>query len=176
MHGENDLKFCMLMYHSHLQNWMDCDHGLLIFLVLVLFWISETGQIGRFRAFPEEHMDGMTWNCVCWCTMPSFRTGAILTNLRFPNILRRSLDHQGVLAFQNTGLLGYLVCLFKKSLDNFNIVKPSKYIQKHDEYWVTFPCACHCVLYKNDMYYISDIQIIAINFLYVQTRHRRNAL
>ena len=35
----------MLMYPDHLQNWLDCDHSLLIFLIVVLFWLSEMGQI-----------------------------------------------------------------------------------------------------------------------------------
>ena len=35
----------MLMYLDHLQNWLDYGHSLLIFLILVLFWLSERGQI-----------------------------------------------------------------------------------------------------------------------------------
>ena len=34
MHGRNSLKFCMLMYPDHLQNWLDFGHSLLIFLIL----------------------------------------------------------------------------------------------------------------------------------------------
>ena len=44
MHGENGLKFDMLMYH-HMQNWLDFGHGLFIFLILAAF---ETDQILGF--------------------------------------------------------------------------------------------------------------------------------
>ena len=37
-HGGNGLKFRMLMYHGHLQNWLDYGHGLLIFLLLASLW------------------------------------------------------------------------------------------------------------------------------------------
>ena len=51
-HGGNGLKFCTLLYLDHLQNWLVYGYGLLIFLILALFWLSETGQIWGFRAFP----------------------------------------------------------------------------------------------------------------------------
>ena len=44
-HGGNGLKSYMLMYLDHLQNWLVYGHSLLIFLILALFWLSETGQI-----------------------------------------------------------------------------------------------------------------------------------
>ena len=34
--GRNWLKFGMLMYPDHLQNWSDFDHGLLIFLIFIM--------------------------------------------------------------------------------------------------------------------------------------------
>ena len=37
MHGRISLKFYMLMYLDHLQNWLVHGHGLLIFLILALF-------------------------------------------------------------------------------------------------------------------------------------------
>ena len=52
MHGGIGLKFYMLMYLDHLENWLVYGYGLLIFLILALFWLSETGQIWGFRAFP----------------------------------------------------------------------------------------------------------------------------
>ena len=64
----------MLMYFDHLQNWLVYGLGLLIFLILALIWLSETGQIWGFRAFPEEHMEGMVWNFACWCILTTFRT------------------------------------------------------------------------------------------------------
>ena len=73
-HGANGLKFCMLMYLDHLQNWLDYGYSLLIFAILALFWLSETGQIWCFQAFSGEHMEGMAWNCVCWCILITFIT------------------------------------------------------------------------------------------------------
>ena len=73
-HGGNGLKFCTQMYLDHLQNWLVYGHGLLIFLILALFWLSETGQILGFRAFPGERMEEMAWNCAHWCILTTFRT------------------------------------------------------------------------------------------------------
>ena len=73
-HGGNGLKFHMLMYLDHLQNWLVYGSGLLIFLILALFWLSETGQIWGFRAFPGEPMEEMAWNFACWCILTTFRT------------------------------------------------------------------------------------------------------
>ena len=58
-HGGNGLKFCMLMYPDLLQNWLDCGPTLFIFLFLVLFSLSETGQIWGFQAFAGERMEAM---------------------------------------------------------------------------------------------------------------------
>ena len=71
MHGGIGLKFYLLMYLDHLQNWLVYGRGLLI---LALFWISETGQIWGFRAFPGERMEGLAWNFTCWCILTIFRT------------------------------------------------------------------------------------------------------
>ena len=68
------LKFYMLMYLDHLQNWLVYGPGLFIFLILALFWLSETGQIWGFRAFPGERMEGMAWNFARWCILTLFRT------------------------------------------------------------------------------------------------------
>ena len=73
-HGGNGLKFCMLMYLGHLQNWLDYGHGVLIFLLLASLWLSEMGQIWGFRAFPGERIVGMAWNFACWCILTTFRT------------------------------------------------------------------------------------------------------
>ena len=53
-HGGNGLKFCVLMYLDHLETWLDYVYGLLIFLLLAPLWLSKTGQIWGFRAFPKE--------------------------------------------------------------------------------------------------------------------------
>ena len=74
MHGGIGLKFYMLMYLDHLQNWLVYGYGLLIFLILALFWLSETGQILGFRAFPGERMEEMAWNFARWCILTTFRT------------------------------------------------------------------------------------------------------
>ena len=57
-----------------IQNWLVYGLGLLIFLILALFWLSETGQIWGFRAFPRERMEGMAWNFARWCSLTTFRT------------------------------------------------------------------------------------------------------
>ena len=62
LHGGISLKFYMLMYLDHLQNWLVYGHGLVIFLILALFGLSETGQIWGFRVFPGERMEEMAWN------------------------------------------------------------------------------------------------------------------
>ena len=74
IHGGIGLKFYMLMYLDHVQNWLIYGHDLLIFIILALFWLSETGQIWGFRAFPGERMEGMAWNFACWCILTTFRT------------------------------------------------------------------------------------------------------
>ena len=43
-------------YLGHLQSWVDYGHGLLISKIFALFWLSETGKIWGFRAFPVERM------------------------------------------------------------------------------------------------------------------------
>ena len=73
-HWGNGLKLYMLMYLDRLQNWLVYGHGLLIFLILALFWLSETGQIWGFRAFPGERMEEMASNFACWCILTTFRT------------------------------------------------------------------------------------------------------
>ena len=74
LHGGISLKFYMLMYLDHLQNWLVYGHGLVIFLILALFGLSETGQIWGFRVFPGECMEEMTWNFARWCILTTFRT------------------------------------------------------------------------------------------------------
>ena len=74
MHGGISLKFYMLMYLDHLQNWLVHGHGLLVFLILALFWLSETGQIWGFQSFAGERTKGMAWNFARWCILTTFRT------------------------------------------------------------------------------------------------------
>ena len=47
----------MLLYPDHLQNWLDYGYGLVIFLILVLFWLSETGKIWGLQAFWSRSVD-----------------------------------------------------------------------------------------------------------------------
>ena len=51
---------CLAIWH--LQNWFNFRHHLLIFLILAVFWLSETGQICDFWTFSWEHMGEMAWN------------------------------------------------------------------------------------------------------------------
>ena len=58
--------------------WILMDHHfwvLLIFLIFVLFRLSETGQIWGFRGYPGERMEGMAWNFACWCILTTFSIG-----------------------------------------------------------------------------------------------------
>ena len=73
-HGGNGLKFCTLVYLDHLQNWLVYGHGLLIFLILALFWLSEMGRILGFRAFPKERTEEMAWNFARWCILTTYRS------------------------------------------------------------------------------------------------------
>ena len=74
MHRGIGLKLYMLVYLDHVQNWLVYGRGLVIFQILALFWLSETGQIWGFRAFPGERMEGMTWNFASWCILTTVRT------------------------------------------------------------------------------------------------------
>ena len=54
--GRNGLKFGMLMYPDHLQNWLEFSHGLLIFLVLTSFSLSESMfNLGFLAIFFRTH-------------------------------------------------------------------------------------------------------------------------
>ena len=80
-HEGNSLKFCMLMYLDHLQNWLIYGHYLLSFLILALFWHCERGQIWHFRAFPGELTEGMAWNFACCCILTTFSTDYIMVTV-----------------------------------------------------------------------------------------------
>ena len=73
-HWGNGLKWCTLMYLGHLQNWLVYGYGLLIFLIVALFWLSEMGQIWGFRVFHGERIEGMAWNFACGCILTTFKT------------------------------------------------------------------------------------------------------
>ena len=81
MHGGNSLKFYMLMYLDHLQNWLVYGHCLLIFLILALFWLNETGQIWGFWAFPWELMKEMAWNFAHWCILTTFSNNKFMVRV-----------------------------------------------------------------------------------------------
>ena len=61
MHGGNGLKFCMLMYLGHLQNWLYYGRGLLSFLLLAVLRLSETGQIWSFLKFCMQNIITEMW-------------------------------------------------------------------------------------------------------------------
>ena len=73
-HGGNGLKYGMLLYPDHLQNWLDYGYSLVIFLTLVQFWLSETGQIWGFEAFPGKPLEKMALNFASCCILTTFRT------------------------------------------------------------------------------------------------------
>ena len=85
------LKVCLPMYLGHFQNRLDYIHGLLslllsaplwlmsiwsllIFQILALFWLRETGQIWGFREFAGERMEETAWKFACWCILTTHRT------------------------------------------------------------------------------------------------------
>ena len=128
-HGGNGLKFCMLMYLDHLQNWIDHGHGLLIFPLLAPLWLSETGQMWAFRAFPGERMEGMACNFACCCILTTFRTGYIMV----------------------------MVCWFFKFWHCFDIVKWAKFgvsghfLQNPLRKWPNiFACWCILTTFRTD--------------------------
>ena len=51
------------------------------FLILALFWLSETGQIWGFRAFPGERLEEMAWNFAWWCILTTFRTDQFMVRV-----------------------------------------------------------------------------------------------
>ena len=81
MYRGNGLKFCMMIYPDHLQHWVVFGHGLLIFLLLASFWLSEMGHICGFWALPEECMEGMARNFAYCCIVTTFRNMRILVVL-----------------------------------------------------------------------------------------------
>ena len=54
MCGGNGLKFCMLMYLDHLQNWLVYGHGLLIFVILAFFNLVKWVRFGVSGHFLEN--------------------------------------------------------------------------------------------------------------------------
>ena len=74
IHWGNGPKFCTLTYLDHFQKWLVYGHSLFIFLILALFLLSETGQIGGFRSLPGERMEEMAWHFARWCILRTFRT------------------------------------------------------------------------------------------------------
>ena len=123
MHGGNGLTFCMLMYLDHLQNWLVQGQGLLIFVILALFWLIEMGQIlgvsGHFlenawREWPDIWYAAVSWPpsdlIRLWLRSGDFSNfGAILiswngSNLGFPDIFWKT--HWGnSLKFRDLALL-----------------------------------------------------------------------
>ena len=55
IHRGNDLKFCMLMYPSHLRKWLDYGHGLLSFPILVAFYLVKRVKFGGSGHFRRTH-------------------------------------------------------------------------------------------------------------------------
>ena len=68
-HGGNGLNVYMLMYLDHLQNWLVYGHGLLIFLILALFWLVKRVKFGvsghflenAWRKWPEILYADVSW-------------------------------------------------------------------------------------------------------------------
>ena len=56
----------MLLYPDHFQNLCAYGHGLVIFLILVLFWLSERGQFWGFQAYSGKPIDEILHADVSW--------------------------------------------------------------------------------------------------------------
>ena len=69
------------MYLDHVQNWLVYGYGLVIFIILALFGLSETGQIWGFRVFPRERMEEMALNLARWCILTIFRTDKFMVTV-----------------------------------------------------------------------------------------------
>ena len=68
-HKISGLKFVMLMYPDHLQNWLDFGHVLLIYVILVAPSHNKTGHIWSFRILFVHRMGIIAWNLTCWCIL-----------------------------------------------------------------------------------------------------------
>ena len=53
----------------------------MIFLILVLFWLSETGQIWGFQAFSGKPIEEMAWDLACWCILTTVRNDKIMVTV-----------------------------------------------------------------------------------------------
>ena len=51
------------------------------FFKMALFWLSESGQIWSFLAFPGGYKEGIAWNFACCCIMATFRTDKIMVTV-----------------------------------------------------------------------------------------------
>ena len=110
MHGGNCLKFCMLVYLDHLQNWLVYGHSLLIFLIWHYFDLVKRAKFGVSGHFPENawmkrayilHAD-VSWPpaeliSLCTRSVDFCNFGTILTlwngsKLGFPGISRRNME------------------------------------------------------------------------------------
>ena len=69
MHERNYLQYDMLSSPWPPSALNTFGYGLLIFLILALFWLSGTGQIWGFRSLRGERMERITWNLACWCIL-----------------------------------------------------------------------------------------------------------
>ena len=56
---------CVCVLHDAVswsfKKWSNYGHSLVIFIILALFWLNETGQVWSFRAFPGEPSEEMAW-------------------------------------------------------------------------------------------------------------------
>ena len=96
-HKRNGLKFDMLMYPNHLQNWLGSGRGLLIFLSLAaIFWGAHyRSGLGFGQLMYPDHLQN--WFSYNHGLLTFFIFGGILTywnrsNLRFLDILGEHME------------------------------------------------------------------------------------
>ena len=110
MHGRNGLTFGMLMYHDHLQTWLDFGHGLLVFLIFVMaapwlhdcltgFWRLRGAAIIRpldLLVIPHANeVEGGILDSLCHCSWDQilWRRPSVFLILWFNHITAQAVMH-----------------------------------------------------------------------------------
>ena len=88
----------MLMYLDHLQNWLVYGHGLLIFLILALLWLTLVSQIVEHTEI-DEHLEQIAENLI---VEHLIYTIFIATNNRTSGIFFHCVNSQTRLTIRDT--------------------------------------------------------------------------
>ena len=90
-HGRYSLKFGMLIYSDHLQNWLDDYILVKVCWFSSFWWYFDLAKQVKFVVCWDflEHMGVMAWNVTCWCILTTLETDSILVSLSIFLIWRR---------------------------------------------------------------------------------------